>query len=85
MLRKLERSLAVALLAAPLFALPAAAQMRPTRPVTKIDFGEPAVIEGQLQGPSGTYGISKRPSKFASMIKVRVNFHDELLRSVDSL
>ncbi len=85
MLRMLKKSMAVALVAAPLVALPAVAQVRPRPSSSKITFDEPGVIEGTLVGPNGSYEIAKRPTKFASMIRVRVNFHDELLRSVDGL
>ena len=54
------------------------------RKKTVIDFTDVAV-EGELTKPEGSYSISKKKTRFDSLIKVRDNFNPELQKSVDNL
>ena len=51
---------------------------------TVIDFND-VTLEGELTKPEGTYALSKKQTKFKSLIKVRDNFVPELQKSVDNL
>ena len=46
---------------------------------TAINF-EDAVIEGQVENPEGVYLVSSPDKKFGSLLKLRPNFHRELMR-----
>jgi len=54
------------------------------RKKTVIDFTDVAV-EGELTKPEGSYALSKKKTRFDSLIKVRDNFNPELQKSVDNL
>jgi hypothetical protein len=54
------------------------------RKKTVIDFTDVAV-EGELTKPEGTYTLSKKQTRFKSLIKVRENFRQELRDSKDNL
>jgi len=54
------------------------------RKKTVIDFTDVAV-EGELTKPEGTYTLSKKKTRFSSLIKVRQNFIPELRDSKDNL
>ena len=54
------------------------------RKKTVIDFTDVAV-EGELTKPEGSYTLSKKKTRFSSLIKVRDNFVPELQKSVDNL
>ena len=54
------------------------------RKKTVIDFTDVAV-EGDLTKPEGTYTLSKKKTRFSSLIKVRQNFIPELRDSKDNL
>ncbi len=54
------------------------------RKKTVIDFTDVSV-EGELTKPEGSYSISKKKTRFDSLIKVRDNFNPELQKSVDNL
>ncbi len=51
---------------------------------TTIDFSDVAV-EGELTKPEGSYSVSKKKTRFDSLIKVRDNFNPELQKSVENL
>jgi hypothetical protein len=81
-----------ALLLIALFAVPAVAQTtaekKPEKrlPVQHLDITNDDLIEGTLQGPSGSYVVAPpERGPFPSLIKVRVNFNDKMLESVHSL
>jgi hypothetical protein len=46
---------------------------------TSIDFQD-AVIEGQTDNPEGLYLVSPPDKKFGGLLKLRPNFHRELMR-----
>ena len=46
---------------------------------TSIDFND-AVVEGQIDNPEGVYVVSAPEKKFGSLLKLRPNFHRELMR-----
>lgn len=54
------------------------------RKKTVIDFTDVAV-EGELTKPEGTYTLSKKKTRFSTLIKLRSNFEPELQKSVDNL
>lgn len=54
------------------------------RKKTVIDFTDVAV-EGELTKPEGSYNVSKKKTRFDSLIKVRTDFNPELKTSVDNL
>jgi hypothetical protein len=54
------------------------------RKKTVIDFTDVAV-EGELTKPEGTYTLSKKKTRFSSLIKTRDNFVPELRDSKDNL
>lgn len=54
------------------------------RKKTVIDFSDFSV-EGELTKPEGTYVLSKKRTRFDSLIKVRDNFQRELQSSADNL
>lgn len=54
------------------------------RKKTVIDFTDVAV-EGELTKPEGSYSVSKKKTRFDSLIKVRTDFNPELRQSVDNL
>jgi hypothetical protein len=84
--------LAVAVAAVGVLAVPAHAEEKIIheddrtvfRKKTVIDFTDVAV-EGELTKPEGSYSISKKKTRFDSLIKVRDNFNPELQKSVDNL
>ena len=47
---------------------------------TVIDFSD-QVIEGELTKPEGSYVVSRKLSRFSSLIRLRENFVPELLSS----
>ncbi|MBI5508780.1 MAG: hypothetical protein HY903_08515 [Deltaproteobacteria bacterium] len=47
---------------------------------TVIDFSD-ALIEGELTKPEGSYVVSRKLSRFSSLIRLRENFIPELLAS----
>jgi hypothetical protein len=49
---------------------------------TKIDFND-AIVEGQVNNPEGIYIVTPPEKQFGSLLKLRPNFHRELIR--DSL
>ena len=51
---------------------------------TKIDLTG-SVIEGQLTKPEGSYVVSRKASRFSSLISLRENFVPKLLISPDQL
>ena len=54
------------------------------RKKTVIDFSD-VNVEGELTKPEGSYVLSKKKTRFDSLIKVRDNFQPELQGSVDNL
>lgn len=54
------------------------------RKKTVIDFTDVSV-EGELTKPEGSYSVSKKKTRFDSLIQVRDNFNPELEKSVDNL
>jgi hypothetical protein len=77
----------VGALAAPAFAQDRVIQQEDRtvyRKKTVIDFTDVAV-EGELTKPEGSYSLSKKKTRFDSLIKVRDNFNPELQKSVDNL
>ena len=54
------------------------------RKKTVIDFTDVSV-EGELTKPEGSYSVSKKKTRFDSLIKVRTDFNPELKQSVDNL
>ena len=54
------------------------------RKKTVIDFTDVSV-EGELTKPEGSYSVSKKRTRFDSLIKVRTDFNPELQKSVDNL
>lgn len=54
------------------------------KPVQKIVFGDD-VIEGTDMKPDVDITIIRNPSKFPSLLKVRENFDDKIIRSVDQM
>jgi hypothetical protein len=54
------------------------------RKKTIIDFTDVSV-EGELTKPEGSYSVSKKKTRFDSLIKVRTDFNPELKQSVDNL
>ncbi len=53
------------------------------RKKTSIRFSD-ANLEGELAKPEGSYFVSKRKTRFQSLIKTRENFNPELQKSADS-
>ena len=53
-------------------------------PVQHVDF-EKDVIEGTTQGPDLQDITTYKPPKFGNLIKVRENFNDKIVRSVDQM
>ena len=51
---------------------------------TTIDFSD-VTLEGDLTKPEGQYGLVRGKTKFNSLIKLRMNFTQELQKSVDQL
>jgi hypothetical protein len=49
-----------------------------------IDFTDVSV-EGELTKPEGSYSVSKKKTRFDTLIKVRTDFNPELKQSVDNL
>jgi hypothetical protein len=49
---------------------------------TKVDFND-AIVEGQVNNPEGVYIVTPPEKQFGSLLKLRPNFHRELIR--DSL
>ncbi|MBK7858587.1 MAG: hypothetical protein IPJ65_08190 [Archangiaceae bacterium] len=45
----------------------------------------PDDISGQRQGPEGSYTVGHKPTVFPNLIKVRENFSDKIVRSVDQM
>lgn len=54
------------------------------RKKTTIDFTDVSV-EGELTKPEGSYSVSKKKTRFDSLVKVRTDFNPELKQSVDNL
>ena len=54
------------------------------RKKTVIDFTDVSV-EGELTKPEGSYSVSKKKTRFDSLVKVRTDFNPELKQSVDNL
>jgi hypothetical protein len=54
------------------------------RKKTVIDFTDVSV-EGELTKPEGSYSVSKKKTRFDSLIKVRTDFNPELRESVNNL
>lgn len=52
---------------------------------TELKFDEPDLIEGGLKGPADTYVTFRKRPDFKTMIKVRENFDDKIVRSVDQM
>lgn len=46
---------------------------------TSVDFSD-AIVEGQVQNPEGIYVVTPPEKKFGSLLKLRPNFHRELMR-----
>jgi hypothetical protein len=61
------------------------AEARKPSPATNVTFGEGDVIEGKLDGPDLGVIETYKPPKFGSLIKVRKNFDDKIVRSVDQM
>ncbi|MBX2811334.1 MAG: hypothetical protein KTR25_05980 [Myxococcales bacterium] len=51
---------------------------------TVIDFSG-VTIEGELTKPEGSYVLSRKPTKFRSLLKARADFIPELKASLDTL
>lgn len=49
---------------------------------TKVEFND-AIVEGQMSNPEGVYIVTPPEKQFGSLLKLRPNFHRELIR--DSL
>ena len=54
------------------------------RKKTVIDFTDVSV-EGELTKPEGSYSVSKKRTRFDSLIKVRTDFNPEVRESVNNL
>lgn len=54
------------------------------RKKTVVDFTD-VTVEGELTKPEGSYALTKKQTRFKSLIKVRENFVPELQKSVDHL
>jgi len=54
------------------------------RKKTVIDF-EDVLLEGELKKPAGAYITERRELNFKNLIKVRTNFEQEMVKSVDVL
>jgi hypothetical protein len=75
----------VAFLLALLAVVPAFAQGTPVyRQETVIDFSDVA-LEGELRRPDGAYLLVRKRAEFASLIRLREHFLNELQTSVDNL
>ena len=46
---------------------------------TAVDFTD-AVVEGQIDNPEGIYVVTPPEKRFGSLLKLRPNFHRELMR-----
>jgi len=46
---------------------------------TTVDFSD-AIVEGEVQNPEGIYVVTPPEKKFGSLLKLRPNFHKELMR-----
>ncbi|MEW5740875.1 MAG: hypothetical protein AB1938_18290 [Myxococcota bacterium] len=73
-----------------LVTVPALAQSQPKPaakkpPVQKVDFNDPDLINGTLQGPDGEVVVGKPRPVFESFKLVRDNFNDKLMASVDEM
>jgi hypothetical protein len=53
-------------------------------PVQRIDFGED-VLQGTTLSPDLDIYVVRNPPKFPKLIKVRENFDDKIVRSVDQM
>ncbi len=53
------------------------------RPETIIDFGRELSVVGELVRPTGGIGFDTRRGVFNPLIRLRVDFRDELAKSVD--
>ena len=51
---------------------------------TEIDF-EDVDVEGDLKKPHGAYLLDRRRGNFNPLIKIRTDFNDQILRSVDEV
>ena len=49
---------------------------------TTLEFND-AIVEGQIENPEGIYIVSPPEKEFGNLLKLRSNFHRELIR--DSL
>ena len=80
----------VALLASSALALPAIAQESDSAPEvrykkrTEIDF-EDVSVDGELKKPHGAYLLDKRQSSFNPLIRLKENFNEEMVNSVNQV
>lgn len=51
---------------------------------TIIDFSD-VTIQGELTKPEGSYILSRKKTKFTTLLKIRGNFLPELFNSIDNL
>ena len=80
----------VALLASSALTLPAIAQDSDSEPEvrykkrTEIDF-EDVSVDGELKKPHGAYLLDKRQSSFNPLIRLKENFNEEMVNSVNQV
>ena len=80
----------VALLISALVAMPAIAQDGDSAPEvrykkrTEIDF-EDVSVDGELKKPHGAYLLDKRQSSFNPLIRLKENFNEEMVNSVNQV
>ena len=77
-------TLSAAVLMFALSQTPQAQKPQEPRKVQQINFDED-VIEGTLKGPDLEDVTGRPPCRFSSLIKVRDNFADKIVKSVDQL
>ena len=81
-------TLLVALVGSSLIALPAFAQDDEAevryKKKTEIDF-EDVSVDGELKKPHGAYLLDKRQSSFNPLIRLKENFNEEMINSVNQI
>ncbi len=81
-------TLLVALVGSSLIALPAFAQDEEAevryKKKTEIDF-EDVSVDGELKKPHGAYLLDKRQSSFNPLIRLKENFNEEMINSVNQI
>ncbi len=84
----------VALLFAGLVSQTAVAQPAPpvrvreapaAHPVQTVDFESGSALTAERKKPTGTHLTARRQTRFESLLRTRIDFHDALRRSADAL